>query len=47
MTYSSENREKVCIDKCSDSYRKCIDSREHESVCRMKQVPCLCTCSAD
>ncbi|MEZ4524903.1 MAG: hypothetical protein R2941_03170 [Desulfobacterales bacterium] len=47
MTHSSEKREKACIDNCSASYRKCIDSGEHESVCKMKRVPCLCKCSID
>ena len=41
---SSSNK---CMEKCDASFRACIFKGEHESVCRMKRVPCDCSCTME
>lgn len=33
-----------CYLKCDDSLKDCMNRGEDESVCRMNQVPCICSC---
>jgi hypothetical protein len=35
----------ACSGECESAYRKCIDSKEDESVCRMQRAQCRCSCS--
>ncbi len=37
----------TCSLKCKSQYHDCMQSREHESVCRMKFAQCNCGCSTD
>ena len=34
-----------CTKKCDALYKDCVEKGEHESVCRMKRVPCDCSCA--
>ena len=43
MDNSSKNP--ACSSKCEESFKECLSSREHESVCRMKRVQCDCGCT--
>ena len=36
-----------CSHGCDIIFRECLSSGEDESVCRMKRVPCDCSCSDD
>ncbi len=35
----------ACSQSCHEIFRECLDKGEDESVCRMKRVPCDCSCS--
>jgi len=37
----------ACSQSCYEIFRECLDKGEDESVCRMKRVPCDCSCSDD
>lgn len=37
------NMKKKCEQSCDSAYQKCISSKEHESVCRMKRATCSCS----
>jgi len=37
--------DKDCSKKCDQSFHKCMSSKEHESVCRMKRAQCDCGCA--
>ena len=41
---SKKRDSKDCSAKCDEAERACLNSGEHESVCRMKRVPCDCRC---
>lgn len=45
MNKSSESASARCSIKCEEQFRSCLAAGEDESVCRMKRVPCDCSCS--
>lgn len=44
MSDSSQYFDSNCNQDCESEYSKCISSKEHESVCRMKRAQCSCKC---
>jgi hypothetical protein len=36
-----------CAKDCETSYHACVQSKEHESVCLMKNNQCACGCKVD
>ncbi|EPR37888.1 hypothetical protein dsmv_2928 [Desulfococcus multivorans DSM 2059] len=44
MSDESKNIDRDCLKNCDQSFEECLSSGEDESVCRMKRVPCDCSC---
>lgn len=44
MSQSIKNFDSNCHMECEKSYRDCMNSREDESVCKMKHAQCSCGC---
>ncbi len=44
MSQSSNKFDKSCYSDCESSYRDCMQSKEHESVCKMQHAQCSCGC---
>jgi hypothetical protein len=44
MSESSKNLDTSCYQDCESAYRSCMQSKEDESVCKMKHAQCSCGC---
>jgi hypothetical protein len=44
MNSSDKSFDGSCYSDCESMYEKCMSSREHESVCKMKMAQCSCGC---
>ena len=44
MSKSNKKNSKRCMKICESAYHACMQSREHESVCQMKNNQCACGC---
>ena len=44
MNQSNNKDRRDCIKNCESAYDACMQSREHESVCQMKNNQCACGC---
>ena len=44
MSQSNKKDSKSCMKSCESAYHACMQSREHESVCQMKNNQCACGC---
>jgi hypothetical protein len=44
MDASEKTFDRSCYDDCESTYRQCMNSSEHESVCKMKMAQCSCGC---
>jgi hypothetical protein len=47
MSESSKNIDRSCYKNCESTYKACVKSKEHESVCKMKIAQCSCGCIID
>lgn len=45
IDHSTSQQAQDCSRKCDTLFYECLQRGEDESVCRMKRVPCDCTCS--
>ena len=45
MSVKNSKEKMDCSQKCDSQFRDCLNSGEHESVCRMRRVPCDCSCN--
>lgn len=44
MEDKSKIENSSCFGNCDDRLEACLNRGEDESVCRMEQVPCICSC---
>lgn len=44
MSDSSKNFDTSCHRDCESAYESCMQSKEDESVCKMKHAQCSCGC---
>ena len=44
MSSSDRSFDSSCYEDCESAYSRCMSSREHESVCKMKMAQCSCGC---
>jgi hypothetical protein len=44
MDESTSKFGKTCYHDCESSFRDCMKSKEHESVCKIKHAQCSCGC---
>ncbi len=44
MSRTTEKDTKSCYLYCQSAYDACMRSKEHESVCQMKNNQCVCGC---
>ncbi len=44
MSQSRNSDVSNCAENCESAYKACMRSREHESVCQIKNNQCACGC---
>ena len=47
MSDPAEKFDNNCYRDCESTYESCMNSKEDESVCRMKHAQCSCGCVLD
>ncbi len=47
MKNPSKDEGASCFRDCDDRLEACLNRGEDESICRMEQVPCICSCQSE